>query len=644
MTLEAGISVGGGMPSLTNQYEVNTEVQFVHDLGATWIRFDLHWDTVETADGTFSGWAAFDRMWEAAKEFNLKVLWIVHKTPSWARSGGTNLTFPTTASDYGDFCAVAAARYVGCAWEMWNEPNGNWAATDVSTTGAQKLASMIADAAPKIRSADPTALVIGPGILRLGSAGSSTFRLDTEYLDDMYDGDLDPGDLDYLGFHPYNNDPHLDPTDSASTNGWNRVDDYVGIARSAGDTNIKAWITEVGYHTYVAAGSRPGATEAEQSTYLSSAFDVWQTLATNGYVDGPLFWYQTKDSESTYTNAVGEGAYGLVKNDRFTKKTAYNTYRTEAAALYASEYRFRAKAIRAGDAAVAFEDVSVPIEVSGDATATPATIAMTVAAPAASPAASSQVTAIVLAATTTAPAATARGHATSEPAVLAATMTTPAASPLASSVAVQTAIATVAALPAVTVSSGSSATATPAVIAAAVATPAATPQASSTPTPAAIANVVAAPAVTVTTSGNATATPAVLAAVVATPAAVASAASTPTPAVIATTTSLPAAAPSASVVKALAALAASMTTPAATIAAGSTPTPAVLAATVALPAVSPSVSAVVTAVVLALLMSMDDVVVMVDANGRIRLFSRAPKVKLRTYPTARVRHHDEGAD
>lgn len=323
-----GIAAGGGI-WFFGTTDVGLDMDLIDGDGATWVRLDMYWRDVETADGTFN-WTQPDRMFDAADARGIRVLFLIHRTPSWARSGGTDLTYPTDAAKYGDFCADVVNRYkargtFGCHhYELWNEPNANWAAADVSNTGAAKLAAMIDDAAPKMRAADPTVYIVGPGIVRGGTAGSGTYRLDTEYVSALYSQGLNLDSLDAMAFHPYTyGGTSFDPNDTSNSDvnhGFNRIDDMRSAILAAGD-DIPIWITEWGQHTGSATGF---ASEANQAVYLQNAWDRYKALLDLGICSGPFFVYQHRDGGTNL--AVKEENFGLTKNDRTTHKPARATY------------------------------------------------------------------------------------------------------------------------------------------------------------------------------------------------------------------------------------------------------------------------------------------------------------------------------
>jgi hypothetical protein len=323
--LAPGISTGGAI-WFFGQTDVENEMQTVKDLRAAWVRVDMYWDKVETSKGSYQ-WAQADRIWNAAKSRGLKVLWVYHRTPSWARgNAGTSLRYPTNASDYGNFAAVSAKRYPGSAWEFWNEPNGSWAAENVGAAGQAKLAQMVMDAIGKVRTADPAAILVGPGILRGGSAGSTSYVLDTEFLKGLYAGGLQPGKLDALGYHAYSFPWSPKDTRTDVNQGWNQLAKYVDTARANGD-NSKVWLTEQGQQT----GGELAVSEATQAQFVIDAFDRYRQEFSAGRVTGPFFWYQQRDGgPQPYSSR--EEAFGLTRYDR-SRKAAWDAFVTQAGLL-----------------------------------------------------------------------------------------------------------------------------------------------------------------------------------------------------------------------------------------------------------------------------------------------------------------------
>ncbi|MDX6469955.1 MAG: hypothetical protein QOF75_1758 [Gaiellaceae bacterium] len=102
-------------------------------------------DATDPGDPSYN-WALYDRLVRYAALSNVKVLFTILFTPSWANGGKARTTPPTKAQDLQDFAYAAAARYSGYwtpptwqqdlsygngptplplvnMWTAWNEPN-----------------------------------------------------------------------------------------------------------------------------------------------------------------------------------------------------------------------------------------------------------------------------------------------------------------------------------------------------------------------------------------------------------------------------------------------------------------------------------------------------------------------------------------
>ncbi|MDK2972462.1 MAG: polysaccharide biosynthesis protein PslG [Candidatus Sumerlaeota bacterium] len=131
---------------------------------------------------------------------------------------------------FGNYCYAAASRYKDSVdyWEIWNEPNLEffWA----TTPNAANYARLVAAAAPRIRAANPDAVI----------AGGAVSGIDQTYLETAFqNGLLDH--IDVLTIHPYRiNAPESINTEVAQLR-----------ARMANHTSrdIPIWTGEWGYNT-----------------------------------------------------------------------------------------------------------------------------------------------------------------------------------------------------------------------------------------------------------------------------------------------------------------------------------------------------------------------------------------------------------
>ncbi len=132
---------------------------------------------------------------------------------------------------YANYCAAAATRYASTVdiWEIWNEPNLSmfWGATP----NAADYTALVAAAAPAIRAADSTTIIVG-GV---------TSGIDITYLTTCFDNGL-LDDVDVISVHPYR------------TTAPETVNSEIATLRTlmngyTNGTNVAIWTGEWGYNT-----------------------------------------------------------------------------------------------------------------------------------------------------------------------------------------------------------------------------------------------------------------------------------------------------------------------------------------------------------------------------------------------------------
>ncbi|MBN1476684.1 cellulase family glycosylhydrolase [Candidatus Sumerlaeota bacterium] len=150
---------------------------------------------------------------------------------------------PSTPADfagYAAYCAAAAARYADDVdiWEIWNEPNISmfWG----GTPDAADYTALVAAAAPAIRAADSTAIIVG-GV---------TSGIDIGFLTSCFNSGL-LSDVDVISVHPYR------------TTAPETVAAELAALRSlmngyANGSNVTIWTGEWGYNTYFSEVNEEG--------------------------------------------------------------------------------------------------------------------------------------------------------------------------------------------------------------------------------------------------------------------------------------------------------------------------------------------------------------------------------------------------
>lgn len=289
--------------------ELDTVLNRVAGSGATWIRLDMAWCSIEETQGQFD-WSYTDSAVAAAATRNIQVLGLPTCTPAWAANGGdwtTGASSPGQQAGYVAFIDALAQRYKGkiSAWEMWNEPNLDqfWSPKPSATS----YASLVRAAVPKIRVADPTATILTGGI----GDGPPPDIHPLPWLEALYAEDVMTL-FDGVAVHLY-------PDYAAGTIGeMGVIHEYRSLLDRHGDATKQLWATEVGATTL----GQPGASETLQAKLLTEQVNTWRTVPNRG----PLFFYTLNDFPASDES---ESNFGLYRKDG-SEKPAVSAFRALA--------------------------------------------------------------------------------------------------------------------------------------------------------------------------------------------------------------------------------------------------------------------------------------------------------------------------
>ena len=261
--------------------------------GFRWARQDFPWPVIEAQKGAYD-WAGigFDAVTAAWDKRGLRGLNVL---------GGANPLYgpglPISASQrkaFTSFVASAVTRYRGRGylWEIWNEPEHDWAPAD--------YAQLVKDVAETVRTVAPGELLVGPA---LGFANGSASD-DLVWLEEVFKaGALD--DLAAVTVHPY-----LDQPESV-------FQEYQAlrslIAKYAPGKSIPVLSGEWGFQT----STTGGVSDAVQAQMVTRVY------LTNLFNEVPIsIWYDWNDDGTD--PAVAEDRYGLVgPRPAMTPKPAY---------------------------------------------------------------------------------------------------------------------------------------------------------------------------------------------------------------------------------------------------------------------------------------------------------------------------------
>jgi hypothetical protein len=326
----------------------------LHNLRAQVVRITLWWGgpigvaktkrplkPTDPADPAYD-WTAYDRAVQGAAKYNIKVLFSIVGTPSWANGGRAAKYAPTRPQDLQNFATAAAKRYSGTfkpttddpalpavrLWLAWNEPNnpvflypqyrkvnGRW--FPQSAYSYVRICNAIYNGVHSVQHA--AAKVACGGTDPFGNNSPRSKRASISPLAFLR-GVKKYGlrRFDAWAHHPYASRPTQSPT--AKPKGKNTVilgnlgDLTKELTRLYGQKRI--WITEYGYQT------RPpdrtfGVAWKTQAKYLAQAYSI---ARKNPRID-MMIWFLVKDEsrlagwQSGFFTAAGK------------RKPAYTTFR-----------------------------------------------------------------------------------------------------------------------------------------------------------------------------------------------------------------------------------------------------------------------------------------------------------------------------
>jgi polysaccharide biosynthesis protein PslG len=94
----------------------------LEQLGVDVVRFNLHWDRIESTRGSYD-WRASDLVLRGLRGRGIDAVVGIVGSPRWA-NGGRSPNYAPGAAAFGDFARAAATRYRWVTqWLLWNEPN-----------------------------------------------------------------------------------------------------------------------------------------------------------------------------------------------------------------------------------------------------------------------------------------------------------------------------------------------------------------------------------------------------------------------------------------------------------------------------------------------------------------------------------------
>jgi polysaccharide biosynthesis protein PslG len=187
-------SIGGlGVNVQDTTSNPTTDFAMMQAAGVAVARWDLTWHAVETTKGQYN-WSDYDVLCNACVSHGIWPLFILCYSNSLYDQDGVDSD--TFRQGFAQYAAAAADHFKGkgAMYEIWNEPNSTFwpGGSDVSA-----YMSLVQQAAPAIRYADPNAAIIAPATL-----GVDTTTSPPGFLSSCFAGGL-LNLVDAVSVHPY---------------------------------------------------------------------------------------------------------------------------------------------------------------------------------------------------------------------------------------------------------------------------------------------------------------------------------------------------------------------------------------------------------------------------------------------------------
>ncbi len=294
-----------------------TKLEAMKATGANWVRFDVSWDTVQSAGPKSYDWSAYDAVYAAIQAQGMTPVGVIDFTPSWARESrctDSKMCPPASAAAYGQFAAAAAARYAPYGahdWEIWNEPNISYRFHPAASPAI--YVPMLKAAYTDIKAVQPNDTVISGG--PAPSETDSTNYSPVDWIKALY-ADGAKGYFDAVAAHPYTY-PYS-PADNLP-DAWGQMTTMHQTMADNGDGSKRIWVTEFGAPTNGPNQANDHVTEAQQAEILSDAIRIFKGYSWSG----PFMWYDYQDSGTSTWDS--ENFYGLVRANG-THKPSYDAW------------------------------------------------------------------------------------------------------------------------------------------------------------------------------------------------------------------------------------------------------------------------------------------------------------------------------
>ena len=351
--METGIATSGSLVGMDRQ-KLQERLDDIKAMGATWIRVDFNWPTIQPDGPDKYDWSGYDYLVHQASARKLKILAVLAYTPNWAQDPSCQALVPDKSAakkcnprsieEYARFAGTVAERYRHDrirGYEIWNEPNllSYWRTAQQGeslSVNPAKYALYANAAAVEIRKHNKDGVIITGGLAPLFEPSPARGMRQSDFVAQLLPHlrkDLFAG----IGVHPYSW-PAL-PADKKAYNAFYTVDggdpdhNLREVMRKAGWGDKEIWATEFGASTRGQRAGKPSklwrpdhVSEPRQAEIVTNGFQNWYTKENVG----PLFVHS--DSDAWLGTHKNESGFGLRRPDG-SEKPGFKAYKDAADAV-----------------------------------------------------------------------------------------------------------------------------------------------------------------------------------------------------------------------------------------------------------------------------------------------------------------------
>ncbi len=193
MRYQVGIQVEHA-PDLVPENQDSWFNSVSNDLGLSWVKQQVRWETMEREPGEID-WSALDLVMPSAETFDIKLMLSIVTAPDWAREPEANLERhgpPADPQVFASFVAAIVNRYPGRihAIEVWNEQNIDREWTSVNGLSAGDYVALLQETHDAIKAINPGIIVISGALSPTGVNDGVTAVDDFSYMDQLIDAGM----------------------------------------------------------------------------------------------------------------------------------------------------------------------------------------------------------------------------------------------------------------------------------------------------------------------------------------------------------------------------------------------------------------------------------------------------------------------